>query len=114
MLFLWLPKPKKPGTPPRNSPLFLTSPVHGAHPAPAARASRSTGTRKAGPVSAADITAISSYFKRHVVDKDAESHKWGDVNDPSPGYVAWLLWGGDAGEAGHSAAHLFSPNFHDV
>ncbi|QXQ05018.1 hypothetical protein KX816_12045 [Sphingosinicellaceae bacterium] len=50
------------------------------------------------PVSAADITAISSYFKRHVVDKDAKSHKWGDINDPSPGYVAWLLWGGDPGE----------------
>lgn len=50
------------------------------------------------PVSEADIAAISSYFKRHSVDKDATAHKWGDLDDPSPGYVAWLLWGGDAGE----------------
>ncbi|GGE05308.1 hypothetical protein GCM10011529_09640 [Polymorphobacter glacialis] len=46
----------------------------------------------------ADIAAISSYFKRHVVDKDAKAHEWGDNDDPSAGYVAWLLWGGDAGE----------------
>ena len=49
-------------------------------------------------VSEADIAAISSYFKRHSVDKDAKAHEWGDLDDPSPGYVAWLLWGGDAGE----------------
>ena len=49
-------------------------------------------------VSDADITAISSYFKRHAVDKDAKAHEWGDVKDPSAGYIAWLLWGGDAGE----------------
>ncbi len=53
---------------------------------------------KREPVSAADITAISSYFKRHAVDKDAKTHKWGDAKDPSPGYIAWLLWGGEAGE----------------
>ncbi len=45
-----------------------------------------------------DIVAISSYFKRHAVDKDAKAHRWGDEADPSAGYVAWLLWGGDAGE----------------
>ena len=49
-------------------------------------------------VSAADIEAISSYFKRHSVDKDAKAHDWGDESDPSAGYIAWLLWGGDAGE----------------
>ena len=49
-------------------------------------------------VSADDVTAISSYFKRHAVDKDAKAHQWGDASDPSAGYVAWLLWGGDAGE----------------
>ena len=49
-------------------------------------------------VSADDVTAISSYFKRHAVDKDATAHKWGDADDPSAGYIAWLLWGGDAGE----------------
>jgi hypothetical protein len=49
-------------------------------------------------VSAEDITAISSYFKRHRVDQDAKAHDWGDESDPSAGYIAWLLWGGDAGE----------------
>ncbi len=49
-------------------------------------------------VSARDITAISSYFKRHKVDKQSTSHEWGDRKDPSAGYIAWLLWGGDAGE----------------
>lgn len=49
-------------------------------------------------VSPRDITAISSYFKRHRVDKEATSHEWGDTDNPSAGYIAWLLWGGDAGE----------------
>lgn len=51
------------------------------------------------PVSAADIAAISSYFKRHGVDKDAKAHDWGDLDDPSAGFIAWQLWGGDASEA---------------
>lgn len=50
------------------------------------------------PVSNADVAAIASYFKRHTVDKQATAHRWGDEADPSAGYVAWLLWGGDAGE----------------
>lgn len=50
------------------------------------------------PVSDDDIKAISSYFKRHAVDKQAKAHDWGDESDPSAGYIAWLLWGGDAGE----------------
>jgi hypothetical protein len=45
-----------------------------------------------------DIIAISSYFKRHKVDKKAKSHDWGELSNPSAGYIAWLLWGGDAGE----------------
>ena len=50
------------------------------------------------PVTESDIAKIGSYFKRHTVDKRAKAHKWGDLDDPSPGYIAWLLWGGDAGE----------------
>ena len=50
-------------------------------------------------VSAEDIVRISSYFARHEVDKDAKAHPWGDEADPSAGYIAWLLWGGDAGRA---------------
>ena len=48
-------------------------------------------------VSAEDVAHISSYFARHAVDKDAKAHSWGNETDPSAGYIAWLLWGGDAG-----------------
>lgn len=45
-----------------------------------------------------DVKSIHSYFARHEVDKQAKSHAWGDEADPSAGYIAWLLWGGDAGK----------------
>jgi hypothetical protein len=48
-------------------------------------------------VSFRDITAISAYFARHNVDKASKSHEWGDETDPSAGYIAWLLWGGEPG-----------------
>jgi len=41
------------------------------------------------------INRMLSYFARHEVDKKGEG--WGDENNPSAGYIAWLLWGGDAG-----------------
>lgn len=50
------------------------------------------------PMSADDVTSMFSYFARHAVDKNSASHEWGDEGDPSAGFVAWLLWGGDAGE----------------
>ena len=69
------------------------------------RGGTAVGVRRAAqlaegkPVSDADIIAIASYFKRHSIDKSAKAHRWGDEQDPSAGFVAWLLWGGDAGEA---------------
>ena len=51
------------------------------------------------PVAADDVKAMHSYFARHAVDKDAKAHDWGDDTDPSAGYIAWLLWGGDPGKA---------------
>jgi hypothetical protein len=48
-------------------------------------------------VSFRDIVSISAYFARHAVDKASKSHEWGDETDPSAGYIAWLLWGGEAG-----------------
>jgi hypothetical protein len=48
-------------------------------------------------VSDADIKSIYSYFARHTVDKQGEG--WADRRDPSAGYIAWLLWGGDPAEA---------------
>lgn len=43
------------------------------------------------------INRMVSYFARHEVDKKGEN--WGNASDPSKGYIAWLLWGGDAGKA---------------
>jgi hypothetical protein len=58
---------------------------------------RAEGLRDRRPLAAPDIKAIYSYFARHEVDRRAR--RWGDLQDPSPGYVAWLLWGGDEGRA---------------
>lgn len=49
------------------------------------------------PLTEDDIKAMHGYFARHAIDKEARAHRWGDEEDPSAGYVAWLLWGGDAG-----------------
>lgn len=50
-------------------------------------------------LSAEDVKSMHSYFARHEVDKQGKSHEWGSDSDPSAGYVAWLLWGGDEGKA---------------
>jgi hypothetical protein len=42
------------------------------------------------------VRRMVSYFSRHKVDKRAEN--FGDEKNPSTGYIAWLLWGGDAGQ----------------
>ncbi len=49
-------------------------------------------------LSEADIKAMHSYFARHEVDKQGHTHAWGSSDDPSAGYIAWLLWGGDEGK----------------
>ena len=49
-------------------------------------------------LSEADVKSMHSYFARHEVDKQAKAHEWGSDTDPSAGYVAWLLWGGDEGK----------------
>ena len=46
-----------------------------------------------------DVKSMHSYFARHAVDKDGKAHTWGSDEDPSAGYVAWLLWGGEEGKA---------------
>lgn len=38
-----------------------------------------------------------AYFTRHEVDLQAPAAKRGHPEYPSAGYIAWLLWGGDAG-----------------
>ena len=42
------------------------------------------------------IRRMVSYFARHEVDKKGKD--WGNASNPSAGYIAWLLWGGDAGK----------------
>ena len=44
-------------------------------------------------ITPAKANKMHAYFSRHKVDKRPH---WD--NPPTPGYVAWLLWGGDAGK----------------
>lgn len=46
----------------------------------------------------ADIKSMYSYFARHEVDKKTSRHIWGSSENPSAGFIAWLLWGGDEGK----------------
>lgn len=41
------------------------------------------------------IKRMVSYFARHEVDKQGQN--WANESNPSAGYIAWLLWGGDPG-----------------
>lgn len=41
------------------------------------------------------VRKMRAYFARHAIDKKAPM--FGDRDKPSAGYIAWLLWGGDAG-----------------
>lgn len=47
-------------------------------------------------LSAQTIRRMYLYFARHSVDKNGKG--WADAKAPSAGYIAWLLWGGDAGQ----------------
>lgn len=42
------------------------------------------------------VKKMRAYFARHKVDKRGKN--FGDQDNPSAGYIAWLLWGGDAGK----------------
>lgn len=46
-------------------------------------------------ISPETVRRMSSYFARHEVDKEAQ--QFHDEDEPSAGYIAWLLWGGDEG-----------------
>jgi hypothetical protein len=47
---------------------------------------------------ASDIKSMYSYFARHEVDKSTTRYQWGSTENPSPGFIAWLLWGGEEGK----------------
>jgi len=56
-------------------------------------------------LSPADIKSMYSYFARHAVDKNTTRHVWGSTEDPSAGFIAWLLWGRGRGQVvGRQAA----------
>ena len=71
-----------------------------AEQAPSNRGGTSVGLRRAAqlangqPVSLSTLKRMSSFFARHAVSKGTPG--WGV---DSPGYQAWLLWGGDPGRA---------------
>ena len=44
------------------------------------------------------VKRMHSYFSRHEVDKQAEGFRPGGEGYPSPGRIAWALWGGDEGQ----------------
>lgn len=46
-------------------------------------------------ISIETIARMVSYFARHAVDAQADG--WEDRENPSAGWIAWLLWGGDPG-----------------
>jgi hypothetical protein len=48
-----------------------------------------------GKVSPGTVKRMHNYFSRHGKDK---RKGWSSPNNPSNGYIAWLLWGGDAGK----------------
>lgn len=48
-------------------------------------------------LSPSTVRRMFSFFSRHEVDKQAQGFSPGEEGYPSPGRVAWALWGGDAG-----------------
>lgn len=56
-----------------------------------------------GRVSADTVKRMRSYFARHAGDSDAKGSDstgyWGQESNPSAGWIAWLLWGGNAGRS---------------
>jgi hypothetical protein len=48
-------------------------------------------------LSESTVMRMYSFFSRHEVDKKATGFSSGEEGFPSPGRVAWDLWGGDAG-----------------
>lgn len=68
------------------------------------RAGTESGVRRAQQLAdrrllePSDIKLMYSYFARHEVDKNTSRYRWGSMEDPSPGFIAWLLWGGEEGK----------------
>lgn len=50
-------------------------------------------------LSPSTVKRMYSFFSRHEVDKESKAWKEQTPTNPSKGYIAWLLWGGDPGYA---------------
>ena len=63
------------------------------------------GARRANQLANRDVVSIETikrmvaYFTRHAVDLEAPAAKPGHPDYPSPGRIAWDLWGGAPGRA---------------
>jgi len=62
-------------------------------------ARRATQLAEREVVSIETIKRMVNYFTRHEVDLEAPAAKPGHPDYPSPGRIAWDLWGGNAGRA---------------
>lgn len=58
---------------------------------------RATELKNRDKLSPSTIQRMVSYFARHEVDK--KGRNFGSEENPSAGYIAWLLWGGDEGRS---------------
>lgn len=56
---------------------------------------RAVNLSKRDKLSIHTIKRMHNYFSRHKKDKRPG---WANPNNPSNGYIAWLLWGGDPGK----------------
>lgn len=57
---------------------------------------RARDLKNRNPLSDDVMKRMAAFFARHQVDKRAQN--FGNDENPSAGYVAWLMWGGDAGK----------------
>lgn len=60
---------------------------------------RANQIARGATLSRSTVMRMHSFFSRHAVDKQATGFSTGEEGFPSPGRVAWDLWGGDAGKA---------------
>ncbi len=58
---------------------------------------RAEGLAARRRLSAADVRVVHAWFARHGAMRRGAG--WARDEDPSAGWVAWLLWGGDEGRA---------------
>ncbi|RWB33317.1 MAG: hypothetical protein EOQ41_10725 [Mesorhizobium sp.] len=58
---------------------------------------RATELKNRDKLSPSTIQRMVSYFARHEADK--KGRNFGSEENPSAGYIAWLLWGGDEGRS---------------